>query len=136
MKRLYVGNLPFSATQDDVRNEFAKYGAVEDCKLITDRESGQPRGFGFVTFTNNADADQAIQALHGQNFGGRNLTVNEAEDRKQGGGGGGFRGGNGGGGGGGGGDRKQGGGGGGGGRSGGGGGGGGGRGGRGRQYEE
>ncbi len=89
MKRLYVGNLPFTVTQDDVRAEFSKYGTVEDCKLITDRETGKARGFGFVTFTNNVEADAAISGLHGQSFGGRQLTVNEAEERRQGGGGGG-----------------------------------------------
>jgi cold-inducible RNA-binding protein len=104
-KRLYVGNLPFSVSQDDLRTEFSKHGTVEDCKLITDRETGKPRGFGFVTFASNQEADAAIAALHGQNFGGRALTVNEAEERRPSGGaggGGGFRGGSGGGGGGGG----------------------------------
>lgn len=102
-KRLYVGNLPFNATQDEVKSEFAKYGNVTDCHLPTDRETGRARGFGFVTFGDAAEADAAIQALNGQNFLGRALRVNEAEDRRaQGGGGGGgggnFRGGGGGGG--------------------------------------
>ncbi len=88
-KRLYVGNLPFSVTQDDVKNEFSKYGTVEDCKLITDRETGKPRGFGFMTFANSQEADAAIAGLHGQNFAGRSLTVNEAEERRPNGGGGG-----------------------------------------------
>jgi cold-inducible RNA-binding protein len=88
-KRLYVGNLPFSANQDEVRAEFSKFGNVEDCKLITDRETGKPRGFGFVTFTNPQEADAAIAAMHGSNWGGRSLTVNEAEERRAGGGGGG-----------------------------------------------
>lgn len=91
-KRLYVGNLPYTVTQDEVHEEFAKFGPVSDCKLITDRETGRAKGFGFVTFTNDADADRAINALNGQNFSGRSLTVNEATERPRtgGGGGGGF----------------------------------------------
>jgi RNA recognition motif-containing protein len=90
MKRLYIGNLPFSATTEEVQAEFAKFGTVQDCKLISDRETGKARGFGFVTFTNDEDAVRAINALNGQLFGGRALTVNEAEERRGGGGGGNF----------------------------------------------
>lgn len=88
-KRLYVGNLPFNTTQEEVRAEFEQYGVVSDCKLITDRETGKARGFGFVTYDDAAAADEAIRCLHGANFGGRSLTVNEAEDRRPGGGSGG-----------------------------------------------
>lgn len=78
-KRIYVGNLPFSATEDEIREQFAEYGAVESVKLITDRDTGRPRGFGFVEM--ESGADEAIQALNGTEFGGRTLTVNEARPR-------------------------------------------------------
>ena len=88
MTKLYVGNLPFSATDDSVRNLFSKYGTVEKVSLINDRETGRPRGFGFVEMS-NADASRAMQALNGADFEGRPLKVNEAQDRDRGGGGGG-----------------------------------------------
>jgi RNA recognition motif-containing protein len=81
MKSIYVGNLPFTASEDEVRDMFAAYGEVESVRLMTDRETGRPRGFGFVKM-NGADADSAIRALNGKNFGGRDLRINEAEDRK------------------------------------------------------
>jgi len=84
--RLYVGNLPFSATDESVRALFSKHGTVEKVSLITDRETGRPRGFGFVEMS-SADAARAIQALNGADFGGRPLKVNEAQDRPRGGGG-------------------------------------------------
>lgn len=87
-KRLYVGNLPFSATQDEVRELFEEYGEVHDVHLINDRETGRPRGFGFVEL-DQEPADNAIEALDGNDFGGRNLKVNEARPRRGGGGGGG-----------------------------------------------
>lgn len=87
MTKLYVGNLPFSATDDAVRNLFSKYGTVEKVSLITDRETGRPRGFGFVEMS-NADASRAMQALNGADFEGRPLKVNEAQDRERSGGGG------------------------------------------------
>lgn len=94
MTKLYVGNLPFSATEDSVRALFSKHGTVEKVSLITDRETGRPRGFGFVEMS-NADASRAMQALNGADFDGRPLKVNEAQDRERsgGGGGGGHRGG-------------------------------------------
>ncbi len=98
MTKLYVGNLPFSATQDAVRELFAAHGTVDSVALINDRDTGQPRGFGFVEMP-QADAQRAMQALNGQNFGGRPLKVNEAQERERGGGRGGFGGGRGGGGG-------------------------------------
>lgn len=125
MKNIYVGNLSFDATEDQVRSMFEAYGPVDRVSIVTDRDTGQPRGFAFVEMSDDDSAGKAMEALNGTNLGGRNLTVNEARpktDRPRGGGGGGggFGGGRGGGGGG------RGGGGGGRGRSGGGGGGGGG----------
>lgn len=87
MTRLYVGNLPFSATDESLRALFSKHGTVEKVSLITDRETGRPRGFGFVEMS-SADAARAIQALNGADFGGRPLKVNEAQDRPRGGPGG------------------------------------------------
>ena len=88
MTKLYVGNLPFSATEDSVRALFAEHGNVEKVALINDRDTGQPRGFGFVEMS-NADAQKAMQSLNGRDFGGRPLKVNEAQDKPRGGGGGG-----------------------------------------------
>ena len=88
MKKIYVGNLPFTATEDEVRELFNTHGTVESVNVITDRETGRPRGFGFVEMS-AADADSAISALNGSDFGGRNLTVNEARPRESRGGGGG-----------------------------------------------
>ena len=87
-KTIYVGNLPFSATEDELRGLFEEFGAVSSVKLITDRETGRPRGFGFVEMP-QADAQRAMQALNGFNMGGRPLRVNEAQDRPRTGGGGG-----------------------------------------------
>jgi RNA recognition motif-containing protein len=86
--KLYVGNLPFTATEDGVRALFAPHGTVEKVSLITDRDTGRPRGFGFVEMS-NADASRAMQALNGKDFDGRSLKVNEAQDRDRAGGGGG-----------------------------------------------
>lgn len=99
-KKLYVGNLPFTATEQELRSLFEQHGPVTSVSLVNDRETGRPRGFGFVEMEDNG-AQAAISALDGKNFGGRTLRVNEAHDRKEGGGGGGGRGGYGGGGGGG-----------------------------------
>lgn len=102
MKNIFVGNLSFSATEDSIRQLFAQYGNVDRVSIVTDRDSGQPRGFGFVEMGNDAEGDQAINALNGYDLGGRALNVNEARPKEQrgGGGGGGGRGGYGGGGGG------------------------------------
>ena len=89
MTKLYVGNLPFSANEDSLRALFAEFGSVESVALINDRETGRPRGFGFVEMS-SADAAKAMQSLNGKDFGGRPLKVNEAQDRPRGGGGGGF----------------------------------------------
>jgi RNA recognition motif-containing protein len=101
--RLYVGNLPFSATEETLRAAFASSGQVTDVHIVTDRESGQSRGFAFVTMGNAHEAATAMGAMNGASLEGRALRVNEAEERTQrsgggGGGGGGGRGGGGGGG--------------------------------------
>ena len=101
MTKIYVGNLPFNATEQDVRALFEAHGAVQSVALINDRDTGRPRGFGFVEMA-SADAQRAIQSLNGQDMGGRPLRINEAQERQGGGGGGGGRGPRGGGGGGGG----------------------------------
>ena len=87
MTKLYVGNLPFTTTEDSIRDLFASHGAVEKVSLITDRDTGQPRGFAFVEMS-NADASRATQALNGKDFGGRPLKINEAQDKARAGGGG------------------------------------------------
>lgn len=88
MKKIYVGNLPFSATDDELTQLFGQHGTVHSVALINDRETGRPRGFGFVEMDDD-EATAAINALNGFEMGGRNLRVNEAEDRRGGGGGGG-----------------------------------------------
>jgi len=80
-KNIYVGNLPWSATEDQIRNAFAAYGEVTSVKLVQDRETGRPRGFGFVEMDDNGALD-AIEALNGKDFGGRSLKVNEARPRE------------------------------------------------------
>jgi cold-inducible RNA-binding protein len=134
--RLYVGNLAFQTTETEIQDAFSQVGTVTEVKLVLDRETGRSRGFAFVSMGSDAEAQKAIAEMNGRNLDGRDLRVNEAEDRQRGGGGGGGGGGRGFGGGGGGGGRGFGGGGGGGGGYGGGGGGGyggGGGGGRGRR---
>ncbi len=93
MKNIYVGNLTFDATEDQVRSLFEAYGPVDKVSIITDRDSGQPRGFAFVEMTDDEAAGKAMEALNGTALGGRNLTVNEARPkmdrpRREGGGGG------------------------------------------------
>ncbi len=80
--RLYVGNLPWSATEESVRTTFEALGAVESCALITDRETGRSRGFAFVEMADD-DARKAMQELDGQEMDGRNLRVNEAQERQE-----------------------------------------------------
>jgi cold-inducible RNA-binding protein len=95
MKNIFVGNLNFGATEDAVRSMFEAYGTVEKVNLITDRDTGQARGFGFVEMSVNADADRAIAELNGRELDGRALNVNEARPKTDrggsGGGGGGGR---------------------------------------------
>lgn len=81
MKSIYVGNLPFSASEDEVRDLFAAFGEVHKVNLINDRETGRPRGFGFVEM-DDADAESAIEALNGQDMGGRPLRINEAQPKR------------------------------------------------------
>ena len=94
MKNIFVGNLSFGATESSVRSLFEAYGAVDRVSIVTDRDTGQARGFGFVEMSNNAEADRAINELNGHDLDGRALNVNEARpktDRAAGGGGGGQR---------------------------------------------
>lgn len=86
MSKIYVGNLPFSATEEAVRELFSQHGTVQSVTLINDRETGRPRGFGFVEMS-QSDASKAIQSLNGHNMDGRPLKVNEAQDKPRGGGG-------------------------------------------------
>lgn len=89
MKNLYVGNLPHSTTEAELRNIFEAHGPVEKITLMTDRDTGRSRGFGFVEMTNASEADKAIAALNGTDLGGRTLTISEAKpksDRPRGGG--------------------------------------------------
>src|SRR4051812_44809152 len=88
MSKIYVGNLPFSADEEQVRTLFAQHGTVESVALIKDRDTGQFRGFGFVEMP-NADAARAIQSLNGKDMGGGALKVSDGEDKRRGGGGGG-----------------------------------------------
>lgn len=81
-KRIYVGNLNFRATEADVRELFETYGKVTSVNLITDRETARPRGFGFVEMDDDAEADEAVEALNGQDHQGRSLNVNEARPRE------------------------------------------------------
>lgn len=80
MKKIYVGNLPFSSTDQDLQDLFSQHGTVESVKVITDRETGRSRGFGFVEM-DDAGADAAMEALNGTELDGRTLRVNEARER-------------------------------------------------------
>ena len=83
MKNLYVGNLSHSTTETEVRDLFEAHGAVEKITLVTDRDTGRSRGFGFVEMTNASEADKAIAALNGIDLGGRALTINEAKPKSE-----------------------------------------------------
>ena len=99
MKKIYVGNLPFSTAEEDLKQMFAEYGSVDSVAIIRDRDTGKSRGFGFVEMESDDGAERAISELNGRDMDGRPLTVNEAKprpDRPRGGGGGGYRGGGGG----------------------------------------
>ena len=99
MKNIFVGNLSFGATEEAVRSAFAVHGTVDRVSIVTDRDTGQARGFGFVEMSDNAEGDRAIAALNGTDLDGRTLTINEARPRvDRGSGGGGYRGNSGGGG--------------------------------------
>ena len=105
-RKLYIGNLAFDVTSKDLEQLFASVGVCESAAVITDRATGQSRGFGFVEMASNAEAQRVIQEFDGKEFKGRNLKVNEAQERERSGGGGGGGGRRGGGGGGGGGGRR------------------------------
>src|SRR4030095_3707507 len=85
-KKLYIGNLPFSATEDELRKIFERHGSVDSVSVITDRDTGRARGFGFVEMAETTAAADAIRALDGSLLGGRALKVNEAQDKRSGGG--------------------------------------------------
>jgi len=93
LKKLFVGNLDFGATEQSLRSLFEQHGTVESVSLVTDRDTGRSRGFRFVEMSNSHEAEQAIAALNGANLGGRAINVNEARPKTEGGGGGGGRGG-------------------------------------------
>ena len=98
MKNIFVGNLSFQTTEQDIRSLFEAHGSVDRVNIVTDRDSGQPRGFAFVEMTNDAEGERAIEAINGRELGGRALNVNEARPKTEGGGGrGGYGGGGGGG---------------------------------------
>jgi RNA recognition motif-containing protein len=88
MKNIFVGNLSFGATEEKVRSLFEPFGAIDRVSIVTDRDTGQARGFGFVEMSNNAEGDKAIAALNGTDLDGRALNVNEARPKESGGGGG------------------------------------------------
>ena len=92
MKKIFVGNFSFSMTEAELRSLFEPYGKVDTASLVTDRDTGRSRGFGFVEMDNDGEAQKAIDALNGTDFRGRPLTVNEAKPREERGGGGGPRG--------------------------------------------
>ncbi len=98
--KLFVGNISFNTTENDLQDAFAAHGTVVEANLMMDRATGRPRGFGFITMGSAEEAQKAISAMNGATLDGRNLTVNEARPREEragggGGGGGGFRGGRG-----------------------------------------
>jgi cold-inducible RNA-binding protein len=97
MMKIFVGNLNYSTTEDDLRAAFSAYGAVDRVSVVTDRDTGQPRGFAFVEMANQNEAETAISVLNGSEMNGRALNVNEARPKPQGGGGAGGSGGGGGG---------------------------------------
>src|ERR1035438_3367233 len=90
MTNIFVGNLSFQTSQDELHAAFAQYGAVERVNIVTDRDTGQPRGFAFVEMTDRSAAENAINQLNGADLNGRAMNVNEARPKPQGGGGGGF----------------------------------------------
>lgn len=96
-KKIYVGNLPYSTDDAELENHFSSHGQVESARIITDRETGRSKGFGFVEMSSDEEADQAISKLNGSQLSGRQITVSEARPQQPrsggGGGGGGFRGG-------------------------------------------
>ena len=92
MKNIFVGNLSFGSTEDTIRTLFEAYGTVDRVSVVTDRDTGRARGFGFVEMSVDEEADRAIAALNGRDLDGRTLNINEARPKEDRGGGGGFRG--------------------------------------------
>jgi RNA recognition motif-containing protein len=92
VKKIFVGNFSFNFTEEQLRQLFEPFGAVDSASVVTDRDTGRSRGFGFVEMANDTEASAAIEALNGKDSGGRALTVNEARPKTGGGGGGGGRG--------------------------------------------
>lgn len=92
-KKLYVGSLPYSTTEDELKDLFSAYGAVDSVRIITDKFTGQSKGFGFVEFANGDDAEKAVEGMNGKVLNGRTLIVNDArpEQKREGGSGGGAR---------------------------------------------
>jgi len=88
-KKIFVGNLPFSTTDADLERLFSEYGSCDSARVITDRDTGRSRGFGFVEMASNEDAERAIEELNGHELSGRSINVSEAKERAGGGGGGG-----------------------------------------------
>mgnify|MGYP000606213547 CR=1 FL=1 len=84
--KIYVGNMSYSTTEDQLRAKFEEFGAVEEVTIVTDRDTGRPRGFGFVTMTSSDEANAAISALNETDFDGRTVKVNEARPRRDSGG--------------------------------------------------
>lgn len=82
MKKLYVGNLPFTTSEDELRELFEQHGPTASVRVVTDRETGRSRGFGFVEFSDEGSAEKALEAMNGHEMGGRPLRVNEAQDRR------------------------------------------------------
>ncbi len=93
MKNIFVGNLSFNTSEDELRQAFEAYGQVERVSMLTDRDTGRSRGFGFVEMVSNEDGEKAITALNGSQIGGRTINVNEARPKSDRGGGGGYGGG-------------------------------------------
>ncbi len=95
-RKLYVGNLPYTVTESALSDKFAAYGTVESAKLITDRETGRSKGFGFIEMASDSEAQAAIEKVNGTDYDGRPMKVNEArpQEKRSGGGGGGYGGGN------------------------------------------
>lgn len=83
---IYVGNLPYTTTDADIRELFARFGAIQNIKIVVDRETGRSKGFGFVTLDDQSRVDEAVEALSGQSFNGRPLKINPSEPRPSGGG--------------------------------------------------
>ena len=80
---IYVGNLPYSVTESDLKNAFSEFGEVSNVRLVSDKFSGQSKGFGFVEMPNNSESEAAIEALNGSSFKGRNIKVNQAKSKEE-----------------------------------------------------